>query len=149
MCDHCGCRGFPVIEALTGEHARIQETAGLLRRAIGTGDHCIARRLLGELTGLLAPHVAAEEQGLFDELRADETIRATVEQLCAEHGQLSSALRPPAAGDPDWAPVLAALDQLRNHIDKEEYGVFPAAVILLPMPAWDRITERVAARVDQ
>jgi hypothetical protein len=30
--------------------------------------------------------------------------------------------------EPDWAPVLAALDQLRDHIDKEEYGVFPAAV---------------------
>lgn len=140
MCDHCGCRAFPAIAALTTQHEQIQDTAGLLREAIGRGDHDGARRLLTELTGQLAPHVAIEEQGLFAELRHDDTARATAEQLCAEHAQLHAALRAPPPDQPDWQPVLAALDLLRAHIDKEEYGVFPAAVILLPIAAWDRIT---------
>jgi hemerythrin-like domain-containing protein len=145
VCDHCGCREFPVIGALTAEHERIQESAGRLRRAIQARDDGAARRLQAELAGQLAPHVATEERGLFAELRADATIRATVERLCEEHRQLAAALRPPAGDEPDWQPVLAALDRLRDHIDKEEYGVFPAAVVLLSMPAWDRITDRQPA----
>jgi hypothetical protein len=140
MCDHCGCREFPAIAALANQHRHIQQTAARLRQAITRGDHRAARPLLGALTDQLAPHVATEERGLFAELRTDDTIRATIEQLCAEHTQLDATLRPPPGGEPDWTPVLAALDQLAAHIDKEEYGVFPAAVILLPIPAWERIT---------
>jgi hemerythrin-like domain-containing protein len=36
--------------------------------------------------------------------------------------------------------VLAALDRLHRHIDNEEHGLFPAAVIALPIDAWDRVT---------
>jgi hypothetical protein len=140
VCDHCGCREFPASAVLTEQHRRIQHTAGRLRRAITGGEPSLARRLLAALTDQLAPHLAAEEQGLFAELHAEESIRATIEQLCAEHTQLDAALQAPPAGEPDWTPVLAALDRLAAHIDKEEYGVFPAAVILLPIPAWDRIT---------
>jgi hypothetical protein len=140
VCDHCGCREFPAIAALTDQHRRIQHTAGRLRQAINSREPSSARRLLAALTDQLAAHLAAEEQGLFAELHADESIRTAIEQLCAEHTQLDAALRPPPAGEPDWTPVLAALDRLAAHIDKEEYGVCPAAVILLPTPAWDRIT---------
>lgn len=140
LCDHCGCRAFPAIAALSDEHLQIHEVAGQLRRAIRQKDHHHARRLLAELTGLLAPHVAREEQGLFAALHAEETIRAAVAQLCTEHRRLAVALRQPDPTEPDWAPVLAGLDQLSDHIDKEEYGIFPAAVILLPIPVWDRIT---------
>lgn len=140
MCDHCGCREFPAVAALTAQHERITHAAALLRHAIDRGEDQAARRLLTDLTGLLAPHVAGEEEGLFAELRQDETARATVERLCAEHTRLDAALHAPPPDRPDWRQVLQGLDQLRDHIDKEEYGVFPAAVILLPMPAWDRIT---------
>lgn len=140
MCDHCGCQEFPLIAAFTQQHRTIEEASGRLRRAIGRGDHEAARGLLPALIGLLLPHVEVEEQSLFAELRFDETIRDTVEELCAEHAQLESALRPPLAPEPDWTPVLAALDQLSLHIHKEEYGVFPAAVVLLPIQVWDRIT---------
>lgn len=141
MCDHCGCQGFPLIESLTQQHRHIQEAAGLLRRAIGRGEHEAARRLLTALTGLLVPHVTAEEQGLFAELRTDETIRATIEQLCAEHIRLEETLRQPPSDEQGWTQVLAVLDLLAEHIFKEEYGVFPAAVVMLPTPVWDRLTD--------
>ncbi|MFI7705606.1 hypothetical protein [Nonomuraea sp. NPDC049480] len=33
-----------------------------------------------------------------------------------------------------------ALYRLHQHIDHEEHGLVPAAVIMLPLAAWDRIT---------
>ncbi|HET8681884.1 MAG TPA: hypothetical protein VFM54_08430 [Micromonosporaceae bacterium] len=40
---------------------------------------------------------------------------------------------------------LTALDRLHRHIDNEEHGLFPAAVVALPIPAWDRITPATSA----
>jgi hemerythrin-like domain-containing protein len=140
MCNYCGCRDFPVIARFSAEHVEIEETAGLLRRAVTAGDHATARRLLTQLAGMLAPHVAREEAGLFAELADDATMRDMCAELCAEHQDLDAVLCPPSGEEPDWPAVLTALERLRHHIDKEEHGVFPAAVVLLPMPAWDRIT---------
>ncbi len=125
---------------------QIHETSGRLRRAIRAGDDDAARRWLSELTDLMGPHLATEEAGLFAELRGDETAREVVERLCDDHDELAAALRQPDGDQPDWRPVLAGLDKLRDHIDKEEYGLFPAAVILLSMPAWERITAAVPDR---
>ena len=36
---------------------------------------------------------------------------------------------------PDWPVVLAALGRLHRHIDNEEHGLFPAAIMALPMDA--------------
>ncbi|MBB6550078.1 hypothetical protein [Nonomuraea rubra] len=41
---------------------------------------------------------------------------------------------------PHRPAVLGALDLLHRHIDHEEHGLFPAAVIMLPLAAWDRVT---------
>jgi hemerythrin-like domain-containing protein len=139
MCNYCGCRDFPEIGELSAEHVEIEETAGLLRRAVDAGDDTTARRLLSQLTELLMPHVTREETGLFAALSDEVTMRDTLAELCAEHGDLHAVLCPPSGEDPDWPAVLAALERLHHHIDKEEHGVFPAAVVLLPMPAWDRI----------
>jgi|SRR5690606_4288571 len=147
MCEHCGCRQFPVVGRLSEDHLRIHELSGRLRRAIRAGDDGAARGWLTELTDLLVPHVATEESGLFAELRDDETAREFVERLCDDHDDLAAALRPPDRERPDWKAVLAGLDRLQDHIDKEEYGVFPAAVILLSMPAWERITAAAAGTV--
>jgi hemerythrin-like domain-containing protein len=60
--------------------------------------------------------------------------------LCAEHDDIHGVLGGVVRTAPDWPAALAALDLLRRHIDNEEHGLFPAAVVALPMPAWDRIT---------
>jgi hemerythrin HHE cation binding domain-containing protein len=140
MCNYCGCREFPLVAALTGEHDAIEEVAGALRRAILAGRPGPARVLLDELLGLLGPHTATEEGGLFAELRAEGSLSTAVDQLCAEHDDIHGVLGALDRSAPDWPAVLAALDRLTRHIDNEEHGLFPAAVIALPIDAWDRIT---------
>lgn len=140
MCNYCGCREFPLIGRLSAEHLAVEESAGLLRRAITDGRHADAVRLLDELLALLVPHTATEEGGLFSELRAEGTLAEAVEQLCAEHDDIHGVLGSIDRAAPDWPVVLAALGRLRRHIDNEEHGLFPAAVIALPISAWDRIT---------
>lgn len=145
MCNYCGCREFPLIGQLSEEHWDIEECAGALRRAVGEGRHGEAVTLLEELLARLMPHTALEEGGLFAELRADGPLAEEVERLCAEHADIHGVLGAIDPAAPDWPAVLAALDLLRRHIDHEEHGLFPAAVIMLPLAAWDRITPQSPA----
>lgn len=142
MCNYCGCRSFPLIGRLTADHEAIINAAGRLRRAISTGDGDQAEALdaLEALLALLTPHTVTEETGLFAELRAEGSLADEVDKLCAEHEDIHQVLVRADRAAPDWAPVLAALDRLLRHIDAEEHGLFPAAVIALPISAWDRLT---------
>lgn len=144
MCNYCGCREFPLIAAFTAEHEAIENAAGRLRRAIthGEGDSIAA---LDDLLALLSPHTSAEESGLFAEVRAEGSLAEAVDRLCAEHDDIHGVLGAVDRSDPDWPVVLAALDRLHRHIDNEEHGLFPAAVVALPIDAWDRITPQAVA----
>jgi hemerythrin-like domain-containing protein len=139
MCNYCGCRDFPLIGRLSDEHEAISDAAGRLRTAIHRADPG-ALTALDDLLALLMPHTDLEEGGLFAELRAEGSLAEAVARLCAEHRDIHGVLGRVDRAAPDWAAVLAALDRLHRHIDNEEHGLFPAAVIALPIPAWDRIT---------
>jgi hemerythrin-like domain-containing protein len=145
MCNYCGCLEFPLVRQLTDEHEAIQDAAGRLRPLVLQGRYAEARQRLADLVGLLVSHTAAEEGSLFAELRNEGTLAAEVEQLCAQHKDIHSALGPADDASLDWTAVLPALDLLRQHIDDEEYDLFPAAVLTLPIPVWDRITPLPAA----
>ncbi|MGC5053954.1 hemerythrin domain-containing protein [Micromonospora sp. DT48] len=139
MCDYCGCREFPLIGRLTTEHEAIANAAERLRTAITSGaDDAVTR--LDDLLALLTPHTDTEERDLFVELRAEGSLTEAVDRLCDEHDDIHGVLGAIDRTSPDWSGVLAALDRLRRHIDNEEHGLFPAAVIALPIPAWDRLT---------
>lgn len=139
MCNYCGCREFPLIGRLTAEHEAIANAAGRLRTAITSGAENRVD-LLDDLLALLMPHTESEERGLFLELRAEGSLTEAVEQLCDEHDDIHGVLSTVDRAAPDWPAVLAALDRLHRHIDNEEHGLFPAAVIALPISAWDRLT---------
>jgi hypothetical protein len=140
MCNYCGCRDFPLVALLTEQHGAIEELAGELRRAILGARDADASRVLDELLAQLHPHTTTEERGLFAELRAEGSLAEAVERLCAEHEDIHGVLGAVDRAAPDWSVVLGALERLHRHIDNEEHGLFPAAVIALPIPAWDRIT---------
>ncbi|GAA2319322.1 hypothetical protein GCM10010149_84960 [Nonomuraea roseoviolacea subsp. roseoviolacea] len=103
MCNYCGCREFPLIGRLSQEHWDIEECAGALRRAIVEGRHGDAATLLRELLARLIPHIAAEESGLFAELRADGALADEVERLCAEHADIHGVLGTIDDAAPDWS----------------------------------------------
>jgi hypothetical protein len=145
MCNYCGCLEFPLVRQLTDEHEAIQDAAGRLRPLVREGRYAEARQQLAELDGLLVSHAATEEGILFAELRSEGTLAAEVEQLCVQHKDIHSQLGPVDAAWLDWTAVLGALDLLRQHIEDEEYDLFPAAVVTLPIAAWDRITPPVPA----
>lgn len=132
----CNYWEFPLIGRLTEEHVEIEEIAGALGRSVNEGGHDDARTLLDALLShQLLPHTAIEEQGLFGGgALADE-----VDRLCAEHADIHEVLHAVDRTAPDWPLVLEVLHRLHRHIDKEEHGLFPAAVIVLPLPAWERI----------
>jgi hemerythrin-like domain-containing protein len=148
VCNYCGCRDFPLIACLTDEHEAIADAAGRLRRAITHGE---AKPLaaLDVLLTLLIPHTSTEESGLFVELRAEGSLTEAVDKLCAEHDDIHGVLTAVDRAAPDWRAVLAALDRLHRHIDNEEHGLFPAAVIALPIDAWDRVTPDRSAPVHE
>ena len=137
MCSYCGCRANTVIARYSAEHDEIVNAMGILRRTASAGDRDGARVAVGDLAVLLDPHTSSEERSLFAELRRDAEFTAHVDGLCAEHRGIDAALARVVEGDLAAAGMLE--DILRRHIDKEENGLFPAAVIALDGPAWERV----------
>ncbi|MHB1165445.1 MAG: hemerythrin domain-containing protein [Candidatus Nanopelagicales bacterium] len=137
MCSYCGCRANTVIARYSAEHDDIVNAMGVLRRAASAGDPDGTRASARDLAGLLDPHTASEESSLFAELRLDEEFTEHVDALCAEHREIDDALALVADGDPTAVGTLEHI--LRRHIDKEENGLFPAAVIALDRAAWERV----------
>lgn len=137
MCSYCGCRANTVIARYSAEHDEIVNAMGVLRRAASAGDRDGAGVAARDLAVLLDPHTASEERSLFAELRRDAEFTSHVDGLCAEHRGIDAALARVVEGDLAAAGMLE--DILRRHIDKEENGLFPAAVIALDGPAWERV----------
>ena len=137
MCSYCGCRSITVIAELTLEHEEVVNVLGHVVRAAAAGDAEGARGATTRLAGLLGPHTSREELGLFAALREEPELAAHVDVLCLEHTEIDALVERVASGDLGSAPALEHL--LRRHIDKEENGLFPAAVIALDGPTWDRV----------
>ena len=82
-----------------------------------------------------------EEQGLFPALAPEFPEQIAV--LEAEHRRIEAVLAEAAAGppeDPAWPGMLAeALAELREHIFKEQDGVFPAALASLRNDDWEAV----------
>jgi hemerythrin-like domain-containing protein len=137
MCEHCGCRGAEPIAELMDEHFVLLELSGDIRRALTAQDHDGAAALLSRLEGLLGTHVRREERGVFTALRADGEFVGTVEELEAEHLDLDHALEglDPRADD-FGRRVEGLLDELSEHIDKENLGLFPVSVVTLGASGW-------------
>ncbi len=136
MCDYCGCRSFTVIARFTAEHEDIVNAAGELRESIESGAQVQAAAAAVALANLLGPHTRDEERTLFAEMAQDAEFSDHVDQLCTEHRDLDEQLAALGTGDLDALHRFYNL--LREHINKEENGLFPAAAIALDDDAWDR-----------
>ena len=140
MCEHCGCRGVEPIAELMDEHFALLDLGGDLRRALAAEDRPTVVATLAELTDRLGRHVGREERGIFTALTQQGDFADAVRGLEAEHAAFDTSL---ARLDPERAgfaeDLLALLEDLVEHIDKENLGLFPAAVVTLGARGWETI----------
>ncbi|WP_327318803.1 hemerythrin domain-containing protein [Streptomyces sp. NBC_01235] len=148
MCEYCGCQSLASIDELTREHDEVVRLISHLRPARQDGDVARMARTAREITIVLGPHTQVEEHGLFPAMAVDfpEQIAA----LEAEHRRIEAVLAEAADGatpsDPTWPDrLIEAMALLRDHILKEQDGVFPAALANLGTEEWEAV-ERVRAQ---
>jgi len=149
MCEYCGCQEIETIAELYREHDDVVTVISRIPAALAAqrldevADGC--RQILATL----APHTVVEEEGLFPEMTGE--FPDHIASLRSEHREIEKVLGEAADGvpdDPAGLPdrLVAVLFLLREHILKEQDGVFPAALIALNSDQWERI-EAVRARV--
>jgi hypothetical protein len=143
MCEYCGCQSVPAVELLTGEHDVVVNLIGDVHRALASGDLDVAAGVTRSMSAVLRPHTRVEEDALFPPMAGD--FPEHVASLRAEHEQIEGVLAESSDGtptDPGWPSRLAqALHTLRDHILKEQDGLFPAALACLGPAEWEAVDE--------
>ncbi len=137
MCSYCGCESLTVIGAFMAEHVDIVNATTALRQARERQDRPAAGVAAAQLVTLLGPHAQREEVGLFRVLARQDEFEPAIASLCAEHTMLEAHLAAIVAGDLGVVdPLIAAL---RDHIHREENGLFPATAIALSGADWAEV----------
>lgn len=139
MCDHCGCREITPIGRLMAEHEDLLRLAGEARAALRAGDEATARAVIADLAALLHPHTEAEERGLFAVMGRRAEFAGHIAGLEAEHAGLAARL----AGPLGRAEITGICDRLSDHIQAEEYGLFPAALASLSGDDWEAVSTQI------
>ena len=137
MCSYCGCQAITVIGRFMAEHDDIVNALTRLRSSCAARDADDVPEAVSVMEHLLHPHTHAEEVGLFTTMRADEEFADHIDTLCGEHTDLDARLVRLRAGA--YTEFEAFEHALRNHIDKEDNGLFPAAAIALTGPDWEQV----------
>jgi hemerythrin HHE cation binding domain-containing protein len=150
MCEYCGCQSLTAIDELTREHDHVVNLIGEVRAARAAGDTPRMAAAAGRIAAVLGPHTVVEEDGLFPALADD--FPDHVAALKAEHRRIEGVLAEAGTADARTADaqwpdrLIEVLEVLREHILKEQDGVFPAALTTLRGPDWEAV-EAVRARV--
>ncbi|MFJ9705987.1 hemerythrin domain-containing protein [Streptomyces sp. NPDC101234] len=148
MCEYCGCQAVASIGELTREHEEVVTLIGRVRDAWRDREIVRMAELAREMAAILGPHTQVEEQGLFPALAGE--FPEKIEALRQEHRRIDAVLAEadgPFLTDPGWPErLITAVGLLREHILKEQDGVFPAALALLDPGQWEAV-EAVRARL--
>ncbi|MCQ9179758.1 hemerythrin domain-containing protein [Streptomyces sp. IBSBF 2953] len=141
MCEYCGCQSVKTIDELTREHDHVVTLISRTREARRDGDTARMAELARRITAVLVPHTQVEEHGLFPAMAVEFPER--IAALEAEHRRIEAVLAEAAHGvpeDPTWPNrLLEVLAMLRDHILKEQDGVFPASLATLSTEQWEAV----------
>jgi hemerythrin-like domain-containing protein len=148
MCEYCGCQQIATIAELTREHDAVVALVGQIQGSLPGQRLEDVAKCCRQILAILAPHTVVEEEGLFTEMTKD--FPDHIAALRSEHREIEKVLGEAADGfpdDPSWPDrLLGVLHLLREHILKEQDGVFPAALVALDANQWEHI-ESVRAHV--
>lgn len=133
MCDYCGCRDSGPTAELNREHVRLAELSDSIKAAMLAKEDFSEE--FEQFATLLDMHAAKEEVGLFPKVKKLEVMDEQIAQLIAEHEKLHQQL----SFGPDGVEVGAALKLLAQHIDDEEWDLFPHIIHALDPEDWDEI----------
>jgi hypothetical protein len=126
VCDHCGCQELDAIGELTAEHDVVVTLSGQVRRALRDGDLDLAAIGARAIVAVLRLHPAVEEGAWSTSI--------------ARSSRRWPSRRTAPRADPFWPRRHEqALVTLREHIIKEQDGVFPAALATLSAAQWDQV----------
>jgi hypothetical protein len=141
VCEYCGCQQITAIGELTREHDDLVAEMSIARTHLAADRKDAAAASCRRMLDILGPHTLVEEEGLFPQL-ADE-FPSHVQALRGEHTRIEHVLnesRHHTPTDPTWPErVLTTFHLLRDHILKEQDGMFPAAAIALDGTQWDQV----------
>jgi Hemerythrin HHE cation binding domain len=138
VCHYCGCREMPLLRDYVAEHERATNYGGEAVRALDRGDYGRAGGLLGAMAQELRSHWLGEENGLFAVMGTNDLYAEHIAPLVREHRELEALLESVDLSYPDDRDrVRRAVFDLREHIAKEEDGLFPASVTALDGDEWD------------
>ena len=137
MCEYCGCREVEPIGELMDEHSALIDEAHQVRQALSGGDQTLAMSRLGRLVVHLGRHVRREEAGVFTALRDKGEFLDELAELEAEHRQFDDTISALHATAPDFVEaVTQLLDDLGEHVEREDLGIFPVSVVTLGAVGW-------------
>jgi hemerythrin-like domain-containing protein len=128
------------------EHTALVDHAYDVRRDLARGDLASAMSRLAHLVAHLDRHVGREEDGIFRAMRGTGEFVDEVDELEAEHREFAAtiaALDPGATGFA--AAVTQLLDDLDEHVEREDLGIFPVSVVTLGATGW-AIVDRAHTR---
>jgi hemerythrin-like domain-containing protein len=124
------------------EHSALVDHAHEVRQALSAGDHAAAMSSLTRLVAHLDRHVQREEGGIFRAMRGAGEFVEEVDALEAEHRDFAATI---AGLDPDAAEfgrtVTRLLDDLDQHVEREDLGIFPVSVVTLGATGWAMVDE--------
>lgn len=140
MCQYCGCRQVPLIRDYIEEHEHVVDAGDAALRALDEGDVDRARRSVARMREVLTSHWAGEEAGVFAVMsELDATYAEYVGVLVGEHRSLAAFLEVFEVELPAHRERLRfEVKSLREHIGREEDGLFPATLTALSGDQWDR-----------
>jgi iron-sulfur cluster repair protein YtfE (RIC family) len=129
---------MPLLRDYIAEHERAIDHGGSVVRALDEADYGRAREFLSAMAAELRAHWRGEEDGLFAVMVTDELFASHIAPLVREHRELDELLATADLTDgDDRKRIREAIFELREHIAKEEDGLFPASLTALDGEQWD------------
>lgn len=143
MCHYCGCRHVPLIRDYVAEHELVVDLGSRALHAAGLGHLDEATTLVAQMREELLSHWRGEERGVFAVMaEADDLYADYVSPLVDEHRGLAAFLDVvDLTSADDRRRLQREMEDLLEHISREEDGLFPATLVTLSGPAWDRAIE--------